>query len=99
MENPIVGQTAPVRINSMRNETAPLLYIVIPDGYASLDYAYIRLRSSNNKEEAISKVLERIKSNFEEIMFLISTAPDNKSIFSKIKNFFEFAKKVAAAMF
>lgn len=58
MENPIVGQTAPVRINSMRNETAPLLYIVIPDGYASLDYAYIRLRSSNNKEEAISKVLE-----------------------------------------
>ena len=46
-----------------------------------------------------SKELERIKSNFEEIMFLISTAPDNKSIFSKIKNFFGFAKKVAAAMF
>ena len=31
MENPIVGQTAPVRINSMRNETAPLLYIVIQE--------------------------------------------------------------------
>ena len=57
-----------------------------------------------NKSRAVSsysdsKELERIKSNFEEIMFLISTVPDYKSIFSKIKNFFGFAKKVAAAMF
>ena len=46
-----------------------------------------------------SKELERIKNNFEKIMCLISAAPDHKSIFSKIKNFFVFAKKAAAAMY
>ena len=58
LESPIVGQTAPVRINSMRNEAAPLLYIVFPDGYAALDYAYIRLCSKFNKEESLAKVYE-----------------------------------------
>lgn len=52
----IAGQSGPVRINSMRNESAPLLYILLPRGYVAMDYMYIRLHSAENKEEVIEKI-------------------------------------------
>ena len=52
----IAGQSGPVRINSMRNESAPLLYILLPRGYVAMDYMYIRLHSAKNKEEVIEKI-------------------------------------------
>ncbi len=69
IEGTIVGQSAPVRVNSMRNESAPLLYIVLPDGYAALDYTYIRLHSGFSKTEALKKVHSVLKEMDPDYLF------------------------------
>ncbi|MBO5406672.1 MAG: ABC transporter permease [Bacteroidales bacterium] len=56
IEDPVVGISAPVRINSMRNEAAPIMYIVLPDGDVAMNYAYIRLRSQFDKDAALEKI-------------------------------------------
>ena len=69
IEETIIGQSGPVRVNSMRNESAPLLYIVLPDGYAALDYTYIRLHSGFSKTEALEKVYSVLKEMDSEYLF------------------------------
>ena len=45
----IIGQTSDVRINSLRNETAPICYIYVPKDFATLGYVYIRLQNGYDK--------------------------------------------------
>ena len=52
----IIGQTGKVRINSLRNETAPICYIYVPKDFATLGYTYIRLRKGYDKTDVTEKI-------------------------------------------
>ncbi len=52
----IIGQTGNVRINSLRNETAPICYIYVPKDFATLGYTYIRLHEGYDKTDATEKI-------------------------------------------
>ena len=69
----IIGQTSDVRINSLRNETAPICYIYVPKDFATLGYVYIRLQKVYDKTgvtEKINAILtEMDPSNFFEVEY------------------------------
>ena len=52
----IIGQTSDVRINSLRNETAPICYIYVPKDFATLGYVYIRLQKVYDKTGVTEKI-------------------------------------------
>lgn len=52
----IIGMTGEVRINSLRNDISPVCYQVLPDGYASFNYAYIRLLDGVDRLQAVEKI-------------------------------------------
>ena len=52
----IIGQTGEVRINSLRNETAPICYIYVPKDFATLGYTYIRLKEGYDKTDVTEKI-------------------------------------------
>ena len=52
----IIGQTGKVRINSLRNETAPICYIYVPKDFATLGYTYIRHRKGYDKTDVTEKI-------------------------------------------
>ena len=52
----IIGQTGEVRINSLRNETAPICYIYVPKDFATLGYTYIRLQEGYDKTDVTEKI-------------------------------------------
>ncbi len=52
----IIGQTGNVRINSLRNETAPICYIYVPKDFATLGYTYIRLQNGYDKTDVTEKI-------------------------------------------
>ena len=52
----IIGQTGNVRINSLRNETAPICYIYVPKDFATLGYTYIRLQDGYDKTDVTEKI-------------------------------------------
>ena len=52
----IIGQTGDVRINSLRNETAPICYIYVPKDFATLGYTYIRLQEGYDKTDVTEKI-------------------------------------------
>lgn len=52
----IIGQTGDVRINSLRNENAPICYIYVPKDFATLGYAYIRLQNAYDKTDVTEKI-------------------------------------------
>lgn len=54
----IIGQTAPVRMNSLRNAEAPACYILLPKEYGALTWTYIRLHDGCDKSAAVSKINE-----------------------------------------
>lgn len=63
----IIGQTGDVRINSLRNETAPICYILLPKDYATLNFTYIRLKEGydrNNVTEKIESVLKEMDDSY-----------------------------------
>ena len=52
----VIGQTGNVRINSLRNETAPICYIYVPKDFATLGYTYIRLLEGYDKTDVTEKI-------------------------------------------
>lgn len=52
----VIGQTGNVRINSLRNETAPICYIYVPKDFATLGYTYIRLQEGYDKIDVTEKI-------------------------------------------
>ena len=52
----IIGQTGDVRINSLRNDTAPICYIYVPKDFATLGYTYIRLQDGYDKTDMTEKI-------------------------------------------
>ena len=52
----VIGQTGIVRINSLRNETAPICYIYVPKDFATLGYTYIRLQVGYDKTDVTEKI-------------------------------------------
>lgn len=54
----IIGQTGNVRINSLRNETAPICYIYVTKDFATLGYTYIRLQEGYEKTDVTEKISE-----------------------------------------
>ena len=52
----IIGQTGKVRINSLRNETAPICYIYVTKDFATLGYTYIRLQEGYDKTDVTEKI-------------------------------------------
>ena len=52
----VIGQTGNVRINSLRNETAPICYIYGPKDFATLGYTYIRLQEGYDKTDVTEKI-------------------------------------------
>ena len=52
----IIGQTGNVRVNSLRNETAPICYIYVPKDFATLGYTYIRLQEGYDKTDVTEKI-------------------------------------------
>ena len=52
----IIGQTGDVRINSLRNETAPICYIYVPKDFATLGYIYIRLQNGYDRADVTEKI-------------------------------------------
>ena len=52
----VIGQTGNVRINSLRNETAPICYIYVPKDFATLGYTYIRLQEGYDKTDVAEKI-------------------------------------------
>ena len=63
----VIGQTGNVRINSLRNETAPICYIYVPKDFATLGYTYIRLQDGYDKTgvtEKISAILSEMDPSY-----------------------------------
>ena len=54
----IIGQTGNVKVNSLRNETAPICYIYVPKDFATLGYTYIRLLDGYDKTDVTEKISE-----------------------------------------
>lgn len=52
----VIGQTGNVRVNSLRNETAPICYIYVPKDFATLGYMYIRLQEGYDKTDVTEKI-------------------------------------------
>lgn len=52
----IIGQTGEVRVNSLRNETAPICYIYVPKDFATLSYTYIRLLDGYDRADVMEKI-------------------------------------------
>ena len=52
----VIGQPGNVRINSLRNETAPICYIYVPKDFATLGYTYIRLQEGYDKTDVTEKI-------------------------------------------
>ena len=52
----VIGQTGNVRVNSLRNETAPICYISVPKDFATLGYMYIRLQEGYDKTDVTEKI-------------------------------------------
>ena len=52
----VIGQTGNVRVNSLRNETAPICYIFVPKDFATLGYTYIRLQEGYDKTDVTQKI-------------------------------------------
>ena len=52
----VIGQTGNVRVNSLRNETAPICYIYVPKDFATLGYTYIRLQEGYDKTDVTEKI-------------------------------------------
>ena len=52
----VIGQTGNVRVNSLRNETAPICYIYVPKDFATLGYTYIRLQEGYDKTDVTQKI-------------------------------------------
>lgn len=52
----IIGQTGDVRVNSLRNETAPICYIYVPKDFATLSYTYIRLQDGYDRTDVTEKI-------------------------------------------
>ncbi len=52
----IIGQTSDVRINSLRNDTAPICYIYVTKDFATLGYTYIRLQEGYDKTDVTEKI-------------------------------------------
>lgn len=65
----IIGCTAPVRINSLRDEEAPTCYVLFPKEYGSLNYTYIRLHEGFNKDETVKKISSVLKEMDSEYIF------------------------------
>ena len=63
----VIGQTGNIRVNSLRNETAPICYIYVPKDFATLGYMYIRLQEGYDKTdvtEKISAILNEMDSSY-----------------------------------
>ena len=63
----IIGVTGPVRINSLRSESAPVCYQVLPKGYVTLSYAYIKLQDGFVRKDVCAKIngiLEELEPNY-----------------------------------
>ena len=52
----VIGQTGNVRVNSLRNETAPICYIYVHKDFATLGYTYIRLQEVYDKTDVTQKI-------------------------------------------
>lgn len=52
----IIGITGPVRINSLRRDIAPFCYYLIPNEYALMNWAYIRLQEGCDRKTALDKI-------------------------------------------
>ena len=52
----VIGQTGNVRVNSLRNETAPICYIYVPKDFATLGYTYIRFQEGYDKTDVTEKI-------------------------------------------
>ncbi len=57
----IIGQTSDVRINSLRNDTAPICYIYVTKDFATLGYVYIRLHDGYDKTDLTEKISAILK--------------------------------------
>lgn len=54
----IIGRTGDVCINSLRQDVSPVIYIALPEDYASLTWAYIRLADGFDRRECVRKINE-----------------------------------------
>lgn len=65
----IIGQTGDVRINSLRSETAPICYIMLPKDYATLNFTYIRLEEGVDRLEVTRKIEDVLKEMDDSYLF------------------------------
>lgn len=54
----IIGRTGDVCINSLRQDISPVVYVALPEDYASLTWAYIRLADGFDRRECVRKINE-----------------------------------------
>ena len=54
----IIGRTGDVCINSLRQDVSPVVYVALPEDYASLTWAYIRLADGFDRRECVRKINE-----------------------------------------
>ncbi len=54
----IIGRTGDVCINSLRQDISPVVYIALPEGYASMCCTYIRLADGFDRRECVRKIYE-----------------------------------------
>lgn len=54
----IIGRTGDVCINSLRQDVSPVIYIALPEGYASMCWTYIRLADGFDRRECVRKISE-----------------------------------------
>ena len=52
----VIGQTGEVRVNSLRHETAPICYIIVPKEFATMNFTYIRLKSGYDRQDVTDKI-------------------------------------------
>ncbi len=67
----IIGQTGDVRVNSLRNESAPACYILAPKEYISLCYTYVRLKEGYRRQDITGKIENILKEMDPAYMFEI----------------------------
>lgn len=65
----IIGQTGPVRINSLRRDEAPFCYMTLPKEYGLMEWTYVRLHEGCDKTAAMDKIEEALAEMDPEHLF------------------------------
>ncbi|MBQ8420759.1 MAG: ABC transporter permease [Bacteroidales bacterium] len=72
----VIGQTGDVRVNSLRNEMAPICYIYVPKDFATMNFTYIRFKEGVDRTEVTKKIESVLREMDESYLFEVQYYED-----------------------